>query len=279
LKRSLTTGPDDIPHHLILSVLFRQAIATADAAGELIGVGACDAAQVQLRALMEARWGLMLAIRDPKKWGTHLYVASRREQLSQISKAIPGTPEHESDGETRDLINRYGGKPVISPDDAEKHREALEKILERPQYAAISAGFAQFVKEKHHEPPWYYDTAAPKNERLTSIWKLASEVGAAGEYKSIYHHASYFMHGGYTGTHLTTDERGVAVTPIRSPANARPVLLLGFSLLADCCMKVIDYWRPDERTRFTQKYVDEWREVIRQMPEIKIGMGEAVNRT
>jgi hypothetical protein len=81
LKRTLTTGPDDVPHHLILSVLFRQAIATSDSACELIGVGACDAAHVQLRALMEARWGLMLAITDPKKWGTHLYVASRRERL------------------------------------------------------------------------------------------------------------------------------------------------------------------------------------------------------
>ena len=163
------------------------------------------------------------------------------------------------------------------PDDAKKHREALGKILERPKYAAINKGFEEFGKL--HEPPWYYDPSVPKKERMTSIWKLASRVGAAGEYKSIYHHASYFMHGGYTGTHLTTSDKGIAVTPVRSPKDARQLLLLGFSLLADCCRRVTDYWRPVEGSDFTQKYLDEWREIIRQMPNVELELGRAVNRT
>ncbi len=278
LKRTLTTGPDDIPHHIILAVLFRQAVVASDAARELAMRGATDAANVQLRALMEARWGLKLALTNPKKWGLHIYVASRREELSQTNKSIPGTREYDLDRDTRELIAKYGGKP-LAIEDAEKFRTHLEALLNRSDYAVVNQGFADFARKNSYEAPWYYDAEVPKKERVTSIFKLARKIGAAGEYASVYRHASYYMHGGYIGTHLTMDEKGVAVTPVRSPADARQLLLLGFSLLSDCCIHVIDYWRPDERTAFTRAYVEKWRDVIRRMPKVELELGRAINRS
>jgi hypothetical protein len=279
LMRSLETGPDDIPHHVILSVLYRQALVSADAAHQLLSNGAIDAAQLQLRVQMEARWGLILALRDPLKWGTHLYVASLHEQRSWLSQWIPGTREYDANSETRDLKAKYGGdESHILQADAERSRESINAIRSREKYAAISRGFEHYEERNGRPPPWYYDPATPKDRRLTSIWKLAAEVGARGEYKTVYRHASYFVHGGYTGTHLKHEKTGPVVGPMRTPEGARQALLLACGYLAECSRRVLDNWRPGELGAFLKRYETEWRPAIHDMPDVEVRIDRAVNR-
>lgn len=207
LMRALESCEDEPAQHMILTVLFRQALVASDAAHILITAGAIDAVHLQLRALMEARWGLILALREPGKWGRHLHVASLHEQRSWTLQSIPGTAEYAANQEARNLVAKYDGA-VQPAEEAVAYRDALNSILERDVYKQMSEGFDSYAVRKHRPPPWYFDPSVGREQQLTSIWKLASEVGAAGEYKSIYRHASYFTHGGYSGTHLKSDHEG-----------------------------------------------------------------------
>jgi uncharacterized protein YbaR (Trm112 family) len=112
--RALASAPGSIPHHMVLSVLFRQAIAASDAVGVLLKEGAVDQGHLQMRALVEARWGLHLALRDPEKWGRHIYVASLREQRFRAKRWISGTPEYEANLYERELRTNYGNADSIS---------------------------------------------------------------------------------------------------------------------------------------------------------------------
>lgn len=277
LMRALKSGPDDLPHHLVLTTLYRQVIVSADGASLLIGAGAIDAAHVQLRSMLEARWGLTLALRDPRKWGTHLFVAGLREEQSWARQAIPGTTQYAMHAEARDLIERYGGS-VGSATEAEAVCAAIDATLEKDDYRAINVGFDEYEAEtRHKSPAWYYDPTVVKEHRLTSIAKLAREVGAISEYRTIYRHSSYFTHGGYPGTHLKRDEVGTAVAAIRTPEGARQVLLLTFALLSDCTRRVLECFRADEVPQFVRRYAEEWRDIIASMPEIAVETERGVN--
>jgi hypothetical protein len=61
LLRSLESTPDDIANHMVLSILFRNAVVAIDGAVTLMAAAALGAAQLHLRALLETRWGLSLA--------------------------------------------------------------------------------------------------------------------------------------------------------------------------------------------------------------------------
>ena len=278
--RALTSAPDDVPNHMVIGVLFRQAMAAADAVGELLTAGAVDQAHLQMRALVEARWGLVYALRDPEKWGRHIYVSSLRENRYRARRWISGTLEYESGQYERELRTKYGSGDEPPPDPAsfQTFVQGIDAILARPAYAQTSASFDAFLSEKGFEAPWYFDGALPKKERVTSIRKFAAAVEALGEYDSVYMYASDHTHGGYMGTHLALDDMGAYVAPIRTPEGLRQSLILSFSLVSDCCRRVIEQWRSEELPRFVQKYVEQWRDLLRNCPDVKLERSHAVNR-
>ena len=278
--RALASAPDGIPHHMVLSILFRQAIAAADAVGVLLQEGAIDQAHLQLRALVEARWGLHFALRDPEKWGRHIYVSSLREQRHRAKRWIRGTPEYDANLYERELRADYGSADSISQagDIGPEHVQAVDAILNRAEYADISSSYDAFFKRHRYEGPWYFDGSSPAPDQITSIRKLAVAVDALGEYDSVYKYASDHTHGGQMGTHLSLDERGAYIAHIRTPEGLRESLILSFALLSDCCRRVIEEWRPDERQRFVQRYVVEWRGLLRDCPDVSVERSHTVNR-
>ncbi len=171
---------------------------------------------------------------------------------------------------------KYGGS-VLPAQEAVTLNDAIDAILLRDGYKEISDGFGAYASRQSRPPPWYFDPNAASPKQLASIWKLANEVDAAGEYKSIYRHASYFTHGGYSGTHLKSDVKGVAVGAMRTPEGARQALLLSFSLLSHCIRRVIEQWRAAEMPDFVRTYVEEWRHVIADMPDVEVAIERTVN--
>ncbi|MGH7718057.1 MAG: DUF5677 domain-containing protein [Steroidobacteraceae bacterium] len=278
--RALASAPDGIPHHMVISVLFRQAIAAADAAGELLRWGAVDQAHLQMRALIEARWGLIYALRDPDKWGRYIYVSSLRQNRYRARRWIVGTPEYKAAEYERELRAKYGStdNPVEGSATAQQLADGIDEILRRPDYVAVSDSRNSFYASRGYEAPWYFDGTVPSNKQITSIRKLAQSVGALGEYDSVYSYASDHTHGGYTGTHLAFDDMGAYVAHVRTPEGLRQTLILSFSLISDCCRRAIEQWRPGESERFVRTYVEKWRELLRQCPEVVVERSRAANR-
>lgn len=276
---ALTSAPDGIPHHMVISVLFRQAIAATDAVSELLEAGAVDQAHLQLRGLMEARWGLIYALRDPDKWGRHIYVASLRENLNRMRQSIPGTDEYKRGEYERELHAKYGPSdvaPDITPEHAQEYSDGIEAVLGKSENKVANEALHGFGKK--YEAPWYFDGAVNPPDQVKSLRQLAKAVGAIGEYDSVYKYASYHVHGGYTGTSLSLDDTGAYVTPIRSPEGLRQTLVLGFGLLSECCLRVIRQWRTGEEAQFVKTYAEKWRDLIRDCPEVILERSRAVNQ-
>ncbi|MFN2603994.1 MAG: DUF5677 domain-containing protein [Gemmatimonadaceae bacterium] len=270
--RALSSAPDNIPQHMIISVLFRQIIAAADAVGELLQAGAVDQAHLQLRALLEARWGLIHGLVDPEKWGRRIYVASQRENRARMRRLIPGTHEYNEAEYERDLRNNYGEQSDASMNaaEAQKYCEAIDAVLAKSENREANEALEKFAKEKRREVQWYFDAPADKLRQIKSIRGLARRVGALGEYDSVYKYASDHVHGGYTGTSLSFDDIGVYVAPLRSPEGLRQTLVLAFGLLSESCLRVIRTWRAPEEAPFVETYKEKWRGLIRDCPDVVI---------
>ncbi len=233
LLRALETGPDDIPNHMILSVLGRHAVSSLDAGLICLEAGTADAAESHARALMEVRWGLRYALQDPGKWGRHIYVASLRQQRHWTARLVLGTPEYEAYEEARRTNASFDPTDLAKQAEYNGYRAALDAILAKPEFSDINRGFEGYYKARHREAEWYYDHAVSKDRQVTSIARLAKSVGCAGEYQTIYKHSSYYVHGSYTGTHLKYEPGAVIIAPIRTPENWRPVFILIVAMSTD----------------------------------------------
>jgi hypothetical protein len=272
LLRSLASVPDaDIANHVVLSVLFRDAIAAFDATMLSLEHGAIGAANVHARAQMEARWGLMLALGDTDKWGRHVFVASRREQRFQAARSVPGTPEFDAYAEVRTRLEA-GGAKVSKPENAVRVA-AMDRDLAKPEYAAINATFADFQKRRKRPARWYYDSSAQKP--ITGIRDLARFVGCGPEYETLYRHSSLYVHGAFTGTSVLYDpEKGLAVAPIRSPEGWRTLYIWAVSLACESFKRVMTRYRPGEIDVFARDYSERWRPVIQTTPDIRVTLGK-----
>lgn len=274
LLRTLQSAPDDLPNHVILTVLFRDAIAALDGVILALEAGAVGGAHIHTRGQMEARWGLMFALKDPAKWGRHLYVSSRREQRVWAARLVPGTPEYTASEEARDLIEAGGG--VGARPEFADYIKALDLDLAKPINAPISESFELYEKKTKRSAKWYYDS---KDARpIKSIGGLARAVRCGAEYQTMYRHSSHYVHGAFTGNSFKYDDAGAAVAPIRTPEHWRHLFLFGASLASDTFRRVIDHYRPDEVETFRRQYTERWRDIIRNAPDVEVVLNRAVNR-
>jgi len=271
LQRALSSAPDDRGHHILLTVLLRQVLASFDAC--VIGLASASehSLSVEARLVMESRWALVLGLRDPAKWGRHVYVASRRHQHLLLRRAIPGTVEYGAYQAARDLI---GGAAAALPPGGVPQQEgfvnAIDGILAAPDLLVINAMFEQWLAARHYEAPWFYDGPNPQAPRLESFADLATEVGCKGEYLSIYDWSSLHVHGGNTSTHFHYDDAGVAIAPLRSPGGLRHSFFLAATMTADCYRRVIETYRSGELPHFLQEYLTRWRRTLESMPVIDL---------
>lgn len=264
LLRALESAPDDIPNHMVLSVLFRNTVAAIDGAVTLMAVGALSAARLHVRALLESRWGLTLALQDPHKWGLHVYVASRRTDALHARRHIPGTREYSAYAVAHQLLQRHGDDPVFPATDAQDCAEAIDRMLAQPRYVTVNALFAEAAKPSR-EQPWYFDGA-----RTGTIRSLAERAGGEGDYLSVYQDLSDQVHPGRFSSHLKRDDEGYSLAHIRSPEGFRALFIFLLALAADCCRKVIDAYRPGEVDVFMQRYATKWREYYKNTPEVEV---------
>lgn len=220
---------------------------------------------------MEARWALKYALRDPAKWGRHIYVASLRQQRHWTSRLVVGTDEYHAFEEARRLNASFDPADSSKQSDYQSYIAALDRILAKPEFVGINQMFQGYANANQgREAEWYYDSSVPKSQRVTSIAKLAASVGSKGEYQAIYKYSSYFVHGSYTGTHLKNEPGAVIVAPLRTPEGWRQVFIFMISMGCDVFRQLIDQYRPGELQQFVKKYVEGWRNITWSTPTVEV---------
>jgi hypothetical protein len=274
LRRALASAPDDRGHRILLTVLVRQLLAAFDAAVLSLQGASEHALVVQSRLVIESRWALILGLRDPAKWGRHVYVASRRHQKRLLRRAIPETAEYIKYEAARDLIGEAAAAlPAGGLAEQLEHVDTIDAILAAPDLVHINALFEEWLSSKRYEAYWFYDGPSPSSARLKSYFDLAKEVGCEGEYISMYSWTSLSVHGGYTSSHLLHSKQRVAIAPLRTPGGLRHSYLLAATMTAECYKRIIETYRNGELPQFLHQHLTEWRERLRAMPEIELTLG------
>lgn len=143
LQRAMDSAPKSIAANSILTVLFRQCLTCADAGFLSLRNGVADAAMVHARRLFEARWGLMLAVQDPDKWGTNIHVLSIRETRHLALRQIPGSAEYEKYSEARQLIASATAPTDEAINILRETVAAADGLLERDNLSSASSNFDQ----------------------------------------------------------------------------------------------------------------------------------------
>lgn len=281
LQRALASAPDDRGHHVLLIVLFRQLLVAFDACVFSLENASEHGLNVQARLVMESRWSLLLGLRDPAKWGRHLYVASRRHQRLLLRRAIPGTPECQAYSSARDLMgDAAAALPPGGVSEQESFVAAVDEILAAQDLSPIDRLFDEWLGDRRSrglEARWFYDGPNPGAAGLISIFNLATEVGCQGEYLSIYGWSSLHVHGGDTSTHFHHDDIGVAIAPIRTPGSLRHPYFLASSMTADCYRLVIQAYRDGELKQFLKQHLTQWRLRLEAMPVIDLSLGNSAS--
>jgi hypothetical protein len=136
--RLVATIPDAVPDVVLVTVAFKQAIATLDAGVLCLENGAVYAAFSHARSLLEASLYIDWIRKDKDNRGRQLYVASLRQDLLWVRRHLPGRPEEKSYREAWE--SQHGpDKPPTSVEIAQfeaTERRILELLASEP-YRAI----------------------------------------------------------------------------------------------------------------------------------------------
>ena len=181
---------------------------------------------------------------------------------------IPGHPENDRYTATRIEL----GIPArtLTAEELEKALAAEAELLERlnqGNVSAINKEFEELAMRLKREPEWY----RPGREGVKSIHQIATELKRLSEYDTFYKSLSYSVHGSHAMKSLILEEGQVGVEPIRDFERFPIAFGIGInSALLRTYITMLKEYRPDEVQRFSRKFLDEWRERLRNLPTVTI---------
>ena len=174
---------------------------------------------------------------------------------------MPGTDEAQEFGDfPRFIATEVKAEEVRKA--AREQKEAIDKHLSRPKYAAINEQFTQLAGRRRREVSWY----APLG--IKSFKAIAREVGKIREYIVIYGGGSEAMHASDYKQHLKIGDGEVAFEPIRHLEGFSAVFNFALSIVFDAYRRILREYRPGESTLFDKKYVEKWRSTFLSLPQI-----------
>ena len=268
LLRSFQTMERTLDNGMVLGVLFRQSIAALDAFMLSLENAAVSAAAVHSRGALEASFYIEFVLRRGKKdWAKRIWIYSIRQNLSWVRRGIPGRPERNQYLEGRRQMGRRPPEPTEEEVQASlaTEREILER-LNADDLRELNSAFEAVASKKGYEPDWF----RPGKDGVSSVFKMACELGRQNEYDTFYRSLSWSVHGSHAFTSAIIQGSAIGIHPVRDLEQFTPVLSFGVNTALKTYIEVIREYRPDEEKWFARKYRAEWEERLRNLPEINM---------
>ncbi len=251
---------------IIIIVLLKQVVLMIDAVEILISKGAVVAAYLQARAAYEASlyidWILKGEIEKKVKY---YYVSNLRNQRLWALRLTRGTREWETFSETiadlEDYINNIDFETIGK--EAEKELSKIDKVLSKDSWIEINEEFEKRRNKKTGTEVFWYRLLG-----VTSIRKLAKEVGRLPEYDFYYSRSSGVMHAASYKEHVQFSKGGVIFEPIRQLGEIHNVLRFTTLVAISSYKLILKHYRPGELDNFGRKYVRDWREAFLNIPSV-----------
>jgi uncharacterized protein DUF5677 len=232
-----------------------------------------DAAYISLRALFESGLYLhYLTESDQQRRGYCYIYCDKQADLTLLSKFDPSSPQGRAFRQELNTDARLGSMPVAAPSDLHERRMAITKLLGSPVYQEIGEEYRRIKARSRRGqlPEWY----TLFNERVRSLFLLATALRRNAEYEGFYRPMSRVSHGASVlkGTFSATPQRGLLITEIRSPEHAQSITHLSSSLILDSIQRYLAFWKPKQLPQIQRSLLGVWadRQWLRDAERIVI---------
>jgi len=236
----------DVSSIILLGV---HVVKMIDSISILVGNSCIESAQVLMRSLMEATFGLMfMAQGDYERKSRQYIVAYTHKQIDLYEKVDPQTQSG------KQFIARAKGRSTGDPTeyarfDMTKEIANLRSLLSEPEYVPIEAEWTK-CKKTQRQIWWYSLFGGPK-----SIEELADCVKCRDIYEFLYRAQSGEVHAtnALGGVHLTKKSEQ-ALRPIRYPIQAPQTTSLSISLARHAYESLITALAPSQNEGYNAWY-------------------------
>ena len=149
--------------------------------------------------------------------------------------------------------------------EAERQIGEIDKILSQTPFNDINIQIQSYKNQKRldYEPSWY----APLG--VTSVRKMAIDLGRLPEYTFFYSLTSQVMHSSRYRHHIKFDKGKITFEPIRCLKGIYTLINLIVAFVLRTYIAVLEHYRPDELAAFKRRYFENWRTAFRNVKSVR----------
>lgn len=265
--RAYDSSKKKLEDAIVIGVLLKQVVAMIDATEILLCHGSPQSADIQVRSALEASLYIDWMLKSElEKKAKYYYVSNLRNMRLWALRYLKGTEENQLFLQSvLDLIKYMEPSNVTEEDEDEAKRQVteIERILSQEGYREINDEFVRMrVKKTGAEAYWY------KPLGISSIKKIAEEVGRLSEYIIYYSKGSEFTHIASYREHVKFNQGKVKFEPIRQLEGADTIIqsIIGITLAS--YQSILKHYRYGELRNFGRKYKNEWRVGFQNIPHV-----------
>ena len=259
IVRCFGTSNRQLEDTIVIGTLLKQVVAMVDGAEILISNVALYSSNLQARAGFEASLYIDWILKNDTEIKAKYYYISnlRKERLWALRMTGTSHDQVKFDQMMRDINSQLEITGDIK-DEAQKQIDEIDQFLSRPSFSDINNEIINYKNKKRldYEPSWYSPLG------VSSVRKIAIDVGRLPEYEFIYSLASEVMHSSKYRHHIRIGDGKLYFEPIRNLKDIKTLITLIVACTLRTYMAILKYYRPDELRAFGRKYLDDWRKAF-----------------
>lgn len=263
IPRAYSSSGKTLSDAVVIGTLLRQLVAMNDAIEILLCRSAVHSASLPLRAMFEAsvyiEW--MLA-GDREKRAAYYYVHNLLRLRLWAMRVQPGTAESSSFKAVMDKA----GLPLDQTlgNEGKRQVQEIDRVLSQSRFVTVHDEFREWKKRNGRQPAWYSPLG------VKDFRNMAINVNKEPLYVMVYAFGSEVMHASNYGQHIRIQSERITFYSIRHPKEFSTIVRLTATIAIDIFMKILRGYREEEVSRFSQKYVEKWRQAFMSIPKLKI---------
>jgi hypothetical protein len=268
IVRAYDSSGKKLEDGIVIGVLLKQIISMIDTVQELVSKGIISPSKLQIRSAFEASLYIDWILKnESSKKAKYYYVSNLRNTRVWASRLLEGTKDNLAFSAKLGVFAHIIAPqsiPIDQKEEAIKQIANIERILRINSYSSIDAEFEKKSNKKTGVDPKWYTLLG-----ISSIQKMAEDVGRVPEYIFDYSLGSEMMHTASYRDHIKFKKGNIIFEPIRHLNGSSSLLNSAITLCLHSYRVIIQHYRKGEFSNFTLKYKNDWRNAFLNIPTVK----------
>lgn len=274
IPRCFSSSKRNLEDTIIIGTLLKQVVAMVDAADLLISNSALHSSHLQARAAFEASLYIEWIIKsDTEKKANYFYVSNLREDKLWALRVTGKSPDQKKFEQIFEEVGLQLEEEVhVMKKEAEKQNTEIDQILSAPPFKDINIHIQNYKDQRRldYEPPWYSPLG------VSSIRKIAIDVGRLPEYQIFYSLTSKIMHSSRYRHHIRFIDDKIIFGPIRCLKGIKDLMNFIVSCTLRTYMIILKHYRPDEWPALRRKFDEDWKKPFSTIKSVRYSVEDSL---